>query len=377
MKMLHIRSSRLLVISKFSDITLDSTQYSIAEQTGLQTRSLITRWSLVPNSKINFYPELVWSSKDHALDNGSYNPYRKEISPKAVLYTRNFIPGITSYINSEASYIQDNFDNQNETRNLGFEREAVAQVDITPGTYYSLLNPVSVRFDLIRNAEDSLVGMSENYNLYDLGLSWQSFAENVQSLRYDSDAIQFTWTPHASWLFYQSFSEIRATSMDNEQFFSSRIEWKPRSNEQVILKYTLNRTSDNTDNGMRHRPGIEWYKRWSSSTYTRGQIFATLIDEENQNSTSISPGVYLDQKLRFPGQWGQVTWRTDILLTYLEQSLPTNEEKMIFGGYTRLDWNILSKLVFRIRFDGDYEKSYTLNSFDFTWSLETRLSAHF
>jgi hypothetical protein len=374
---LRIRSSRLHVITRLSQVRFDSLGGSPSEEISLRTKSVLTRWSIVPGAKLNFFPEVRWSASEKATGDAAYQPDREEMAPRATLYTRNLIPGLTTYIHGEAAYRQGDYDASAEERNLGFEREGIAQIDLTPGVYLSLLNPVSLRLNVARNAEDSLLSINEDIGFFDLGSSWSDYPSNVMSYRYDSDAMQVTWAPHSHWLYYQSISEVRSTVSPTEQYFTTRVEWKPRSSDQIFWKYSLKRIFTSEGDEIEHRPGVEWYRRWSSRTYTRGQVYVSSVDEPLLRSVSISPGGYLDQRFALPWRLGEGVYRMDLSATFSKQSEPVEESLLLLGGYSRLDWSLLRRLLLRFRYDGDYMFSYSSGESNYTWSLEVRLSARF
>ncbi|MBU1650607.1 hypothetical protein KKA00_00180, partial [bacterium] len=374
---LKIRSSRLYVLAKFSEVELDSLENTAFETTKLRTKSLLTRWSIIPNAKVNFLPEFRWSESERAVAKGEYLPESRVFAPQATLYTRSLIPGMTTYLDGEASYRQSGFNDSASTRNVGFERQGVAQIDIVPGTYIALLNPFTLRLNLVRNAEDSLLNIDNDVSFWDLGSSWQDYAANVRSYRYDSDAAQVSWTPHYNWIIYQSVTELRSDSKPTEQLFSTRVEWKPRAEDQFYWRYTLNRELESGSDLYDHRPGIEWYRRWSTKTYTRSQLYGSFIDEPNLRSYSITPGVYLDQRFAMPWHSGDGIFRVDLSGTYTNLTLPMEEKSLLVSGYCRFDWSMWKGLTSRLRFDGDYERSITAGTSDFIWSLEIRLNARF
>ena len=288
LEVFRIRSSRLHVITRFSQVRFDSLGSSSSEEISLRTKSVLTRWSIVPGARLNFFPEVRWSASEKATGDTTYQPDREELAPRATLYTRNLIPGLTTYFHGEAAYRQSDYDASTKARNLGFEREGIAQVDLTPGVYLALLNPVSLRLNVARNAEDSLLNISEESGFFDLGSSWSDYPTNVMNYRYDSDAVQLTWAPHSHWLYYQSLSEVRSTASATEQYFTTRVEWKPRSSDQIFWKYSLKRIFATSGNEVEHRPGVEWYRRWSSRTYTRGQVYVSSVHEPLVRSIAIS-----------------------------------------------------------------------------------------
>ena len=377
MEALKLRSSRLLVLGRISEVRLDSVGKPDSLLTELRTQSILTRWTIVPGPNVNFYPEVRWTKSEKSAGGGSFQPDREELAPRGTFYSRDLIPGVTTYLDGEASYVQNDFNPMYDTRNLKLERQGIAQIDLAPGVYLATFNPVSLRFNLVRNAEDSLVGISEEYGLFDLGFGWKDYPTNAQSQRYDSDAMQITWAPGSRWLLYQTATEVRSSGLPVEQYFTTRLEWKPIASDQIYWKYSLNRSLAPDGNELRHRPGLEWYRRWSSKTFTRGQFYATITDEPNLKSWELSPGGYLDRRFRLPWQLGQGTLRTDLSLDYFRGSVPVEETKLSFGGYTRLDWTYKHYLVLRFRADGDYEYSYTTSSDDLTWRLEIRASASF
>ncbi len=377
LRALRLRGSRLFLITRFSEVRLDSMLDADSSVVDLRTVSFLGRWSLIPNAKISLYPELRWSATRRAFDGGSYRPYREEFAPRGSLYSRSLIPGLTTYIDAEAAYRQSDYADSASTRNLSFEREWVARFDITPGVYLSTLNPVSLRINLARNAEDSLLAIPDETTFFDLGTHWSDYAANVASTRFDTDALQVSWALHPHWLLYQSASEVRSSQAAKQQFFTTRLEWKPRSSDQVYWKYTLQRTLYPTGDAFYHRPGVEWYRRWSSRTTTRTQLYAVLINQSDQKSVSISPGGYLDHRFDFPWNWGQGIYRMDLSLTYAEQTLPDRERAVSIGGYCRLDWDFKRIFRLRLRWDEDYQYSLTEGFSDAVWKLEMRLTARF
>jgi len=374
---LKIRSSRLYVLTKLSEVDLDSLKRVGADPIQIRTKSILTRWTLTPSAKINLLPEIRWSESEMAEAGGSYKPSSKEVAPQATIYTRNLIPGVTTYLDGDASYKQSAFDDSTGTRNVSFERSGVAQIDVVPGTYLALLNPFSFRFNLVRNAEDSLLAIDDNESFWDLGTSWKEYPSNILSYRYDSDAIQVSWVPHYHWIIYQSVTELRSGEYPTVQLYSTRVEWKPRAKDQFYFRYTLNRELDPEGDLYNHRPGVEWYRRWSAKTYTRTQLYANLVDEPNLRSYSITPGAYIDQRFAMPWSLGKTVFRLDLSASYKNQTLPSSIESITAGGYCRLDWSIWKGLTSRFRFDGDYERSITTESSDFIWKLEIRLNARF
>lgn len=377
LRTLHLRSSRLQILARATEVHLDTLTDSTSNRTDLRTASLLTRWSIVPGPKVNFYPEVRWTTSQKAAGDGIFQADREELAPRGSLYSRDLIPGFTTYFNGEASYTQANFDLDENTRNVSLERQGIAQIDFAPGVYLPLMNPVSMRLYVARNAQDSLVGINEDLDLWDLGFRWRDYPSNVASQRYDSDAIQVTWVPSPSWLLYQSFSEIRSSGLPVEQLYSNRLEWKPNATDQLYWKYTLNRSLAPAGNELRHRPGVEWYRRWSSKTYTRGQFYVTLCDEPNLKSIELTPGGYLDHRFALPWKAGNATWRMDFSLGHLRQTLPAKEEKTSLGGYSRLDWSLRSYFTVRLRLDSSYVYSHTTASSELDWKLEVRLSARF
>ncbi len=374
---LKLNSSRLRFLGRTSEVRLDSSDNTAGEEVNLRTNSLLTRLSIVPGTKLSLFPELRWSSSERAVGDGEYQPDSKELAPRMIFYTRDLIEGITSYFDGEACYSQAAFDTENNSRDVELFRQGTAQIDLSPGVYLALLNPVSLRINMVRNAEDSLLQIGDDYSLFDLGFSWKDYPSNMNSYRYDSDAIQITWAPHYAWLFYQSISEVRTTSMPTEQVYSTRVEWKPGSMDQVFWKYTLNKTLESTGNEYQHRPGIEWYRRWSSRTFTSAQFNAALSDMSSSDRVELTPGVYLDQRFQLPGISGSGTLRIDFSTTYYEQTIPYNDKRLMAGGYSRVDFNFWQKLLLRFRTDRDYVYSYTDSAGEWVWSAELRVSARF
>jgi len=357
-------------------VKFDSLGNSTANNTRIRTSSSLTRWSIVPNSKISFYPELQWSSSERSNDGGEFLPEKKELAPRAIFYTNRLIPGITTYYDGEINYSQSGFNADNKRRDVELNQQSTAQIDLAPGAYVSLLNPVSLRFNLVRNADDSLHQIGEEYSLFDLGFDWRDYPANVHSYRYDSDAVQITWVPHYSWLLYQSVSETRSSSTATQQFYSSRIEWKPTSRDQIFLKYSLQRTLISQGEYI-HKPGIEWYRRWSGRTFTRAQIYTSFTDASSSDRRELIPGIYLDQKLILPGIPGTGTWRLDLSSTYSKQAIPIPEDKIIIGGYSRIDWSFWQKFLFRFRIDRDNEYSFIDGTSYWSWGMEFRGSVRF
>jgi hypothetical protein len=343
----------------------------------LRTQSVLARWNIVPGPKVSLYPEVRWSQSERAEGGKAFQPENEEFAPRGTIYTRNLIPGMTTHFNGEAAYQQSGFDDGTKQRNVELQRQGIAQIDISPGVYWARFNPVSVRFNFARNAEDSLINIGDETSLFDLGFSWKDYPGNVHSYRFDSDAVQLTWAPSMSWLFYQSISEVRVTSLPAEQFYSTRLEWKPSSSDQIYWRYTLNRILEDSGDEYEHRPGVEWYRRWSKRTYTRAQVYATWADAPNTEKIAISPGTYLDQKIALPLRLGDAILRMDLTATYSDQSLPVDEQKFMLSGYTRIDWTMLRSLFLRLRVDGDYEYSYNTGGDNLSWTFEMRLSARF
>jgi hypothetical protein len=374
---LRIRSSHLTLIARTTQVDLDSIQQSDSTLTGLRTRSLLARWGIIPNSRISLHPELRWSASDERRDRSLFQPQRKELAPRGTIYTQNLVPGVTSYLFGEGSYTQAQFNADPSARDVSFERQGTARLDLAPGVYASALRPFTLRFDVSRNAEDSLLQISEDTGLIDLGFSWHNFSSNVRSERFNSDALLVTAAPHPEWLFYQSASSVRMAPSPEEQFFSSRLEWKPASGEQFFWKYTLNRTLAPGSNLLRHRPGFEWYRRWSSQLYTRTQLYITIVDEPDAQSVSLSPGAYVDRRFRFPFRLGDGQWRTNLALTYSRDRQPSDQAAFDLGGYTRLDWQLGHPLAFRFKADWDYEYGFTNAQEELNLSFELRLTARF
>ncbi|MFH1861612.1 MAG: hypothetical protein ABH878_02265, partial [bacterium] len=256
LKSLRIRSSKLLLLGKLTQVSLDTLPFADSTRMDLQTQSLLARWALVPGAKTSFYPEVRWSSQRRGAAGDPLKKDREELAPRFSLYTRNLIPGLATYVNGEANYSQAGFDAAQQ-RNVKLERQGIARLDLTPGTYLKLLSPFSLRLDFARNAQDSLIGIDEEYSLFDLGFRWSDFPANVASQRLDSDGAQITWAAHRHWLLYQSLTSVRSSAAPEQQFFSTRIEWKPRFSDQVLFRYTLNRTLAVLGDELRHRPGLE------------------------------------------------------------------------------------------------------------------------
>jgi hypothetical protein len=374
---LKLRSSRLFILGKASEVRLDSTAHPDAAGTKLRTQSVLTRWNVIPGAKISLYPELRWSKSERATGGGVFQPESEEFAPRGMIYTRNLIPGMITHFDGEASYQQSGFDPVNNKRNVELQRQGIARIDISPGVYWAAFNPVSVRFNFARNAEDSLIDIGDEISLFDLGFDWKDYPGNVESYRFDSDAVQVTWAPGMAWLLYQSISEVRVTSAPVEQFFATRLEWKPTGADQVYWRYTLNRVLADEGDEYEHRPGVEWYRRWSRRTYTRTQLYVTVVDESDQKKIDLSPGGYLDQKITLPLHLGEAVLRTDLTATYSDQSLPENDRKFILSGYARIDWSVQKLLFLRLRVDGDYDYSYESGEEDLTWTFEGRVSARF
>ncbi|TKJ39127.1 hypothetical protein CEE37_11960 [candidate division LCP-89 bacterium B3_LCP] len=374
---LKLRSSRLEVIARTSQVKLDSLQYADSSLTKLLTQSVLTRWSIIPGPSISLFPEIRWSAGKRAYGNGSFFPDNEELTPRVTLYSQNLIPGMTTYFYGDMNYSQINYDDENGVRDLELTRQGIAQIDLAPGVYISTLNPISFRLNLARDARDSLLAVDNEEGLFDLGMDWTAFPSNQGSYRFDSDAIQVTWAMHSKWLLYQTVSSVRNTGQAEEQYFSTRLEWKPNSYDQIYWKYRLSRKLAGSGAEYEYEPGIEWYRRWSKHTFTRGQLFVTIVDEPNYSRFDLRPGGYIERRIRLPGGLGDNTVRIDISGMYSRQSLPASEELISIDGYFRIGWNIQQKLTFRIRFDEDYTYSITDASEDLNWSLEFLLNAHF
>lgn len=371
------RSSRLLFLGKISEVKLDSLAKLDSSRTQIRTKSFLTRWTIIPSSKINFYPEVRWIASEKSTANNLFQPFREEFSPRATFYTRNLIPGMTTYLYGDATYLQADYDPVNQTRNLELERQGIAQIDVAPGVYSSLLNPVSLRFSFARNALDSLAFISQDKSLFELGLDWEGYSANVNSQRVHSNALQVTWAPHAHWLITESVSNALATSQPEEQFYSTRIEWKSRSSDQILWRYNSKRSLQSSNDDWRHEPGIEWNRRWSANLYTRGQFTVTVLDESSEKSTKLSPGAYVDRRFNFPWRLGKGILRSDLTVNYYRRTNPTADERLTLSSYLRIDWEMGHAFLWRIRADGDYDYSYITSTEDYTWSIETRLGVRF
>jgi len=370
-----LRSSRLTLLGRAGEVRLDSAGTPAA--TRLRTRSLLARWAIVPGSKVSLYPEIRWSAARRRAGDGPFQPEREELAPRATIHSRDLLPGLNAYLFGEARYAQAGYDSSAGQRDAALERQGIARLELAPGVYWGTLKPVTLRLDLSRNAEDSLVDVPADYGLADLGGSWRDFPNNVSSRRVNSETIQATVAPHPQWLVYQSVSRLRATGAPEEQFYSARLEWRPRSAEQVYWKYILNRTLDPAGHRLRHRPGMEWYRRWSARLFTRSQFYATWADEPGYRLLELAPGAYADRRFTFPWGLGAGTLRLNLDGAWSRQTLPASLERIRAGGYARLDWQMGRPLLLRLKVDGDYDYSLTGNSSEALWEVEVRVSGRF
>ncbi len=374
---LKMRSSRLTILGRYSEVALDSTQKQDSALVKLRTRSVLARWAIVPGPKASLYPEIRWAANERQEEGQAFLLEREEIAPRGTFYSQNLIPGIITYLYGEASYVQAGYQAGGTTRNVDFRRQGIARIDVAPGVYFAPLKPISLRLHLTRNAEDSLLAIEEDYDFLDLGFSWRDFPTNSLSQRFDSEALQFNLSPHPNWQLCQLGSSLRTTGNPEEQFFSTRIEWRRQSSEQVFWKYTLSRTLIPGTDELRHRPGVEWYRRWSAKLYTRSQFYATIINQQDQQRVDFSPGIYFDRRVSAPGQLGTGALRINLNSTYSRQTRPLDEATLGLSGYTRLDWQLGHPLVLRLKVEGDYSHSFTTAQDNTSWEFEVRLTARF